>query len=151
MEYSALTASLTFGKALFVLPHFVGGTAAFIAAFHRKANPMVGLVGLVFVGFVGFLWTHDAIETFECRAAAAANQGELVEGVVASVKHTYARSGAGTLHFTVGNRSLSTWSLGANNDCGFIEPIGKVGGVKEGQTASVLLYQGKVIKFTSTP
>ena len=151
MEYSALSASTTLGKALFMLPHLVIGIWALVAALRKKANPFVGVGGAVFVGVVGFVWTHDFIESLQCRSAAAENNGEWLEGVVSAVRHTYARSGTGTLHFVIANRELTSWSSGINNDCGFIESIGKVGGVREGHMASVLLYQGKVIKFTSAP
>lgn len=134
-----------------MLPHLVIGTAALIAALKRKANPFVGLGGALFLGVVGFIWTHDFIETMQCRAAAEENQGEWVKGIVSGVRHTYSRSGTGTLHFVIDSREFTSWSSGINNDCGFIESIGKVGGVREGNMASVLLHQGKVIKFTSTP
>jgi hypothetical protein len=151
MEYSVLSASLTLGKALILLPHFLVGAWAFAASVLRKASPFVGVGGLVFVGAAGFLWAHGTIETYQCRAAARNGSGEWVTGVVSSVKYTYSKSGSGTLHFTVGGWELWSRSQGANNDCGFIEPLGKVGGVREGQSASVLLYDGKVIKFTSAP
>jgi hypothetical protein len=150
MEYSAVAASLTFGKALFVMPHLIGGSAALVAALKRKANPLVGVVGIVFVGAVGFALSNDTMESFSCRAAEVANRGEWVTGTIGSVRHTYSRGGDGTLHFTIGDRELSSRSSGINNDCGFIASFGKAGQPREGEMASALLHQGKVIKFTST-
>jgi hypothetical protein len=149
MEYSAFTAGLTFGKVLFMAPFMVAGATVLAAAILRKARPVAGLVGILFLGTGSFVLTSDAMASLQCRAAASSNEGEWVTGTVSSVKHTFRRSGDSTLHFSVGQRELTSRSAGINNDCGFIESFGKVARLKEGQQVSVLIYQGHAVRVVA--
>lgn len=149
MEYSTLSASFTFWKALLLLPHSCFGLGASWAAWNRKTNALTGFAGIFFIGMVAFVLTHDVIQTLQCRAAAQDNQGEWITGRVGKVTRTYARNGAMTLHFSIDGRPIHSAGFGTANECGFVESFGKAVNVKEGQEASVLLHEGKVIKFTS--
>jgi hypothetical protein len=148
MDYSAATAPLAFGKALFTLPHLIVGVGALVAAVKGKVNPFIALGGLVFVGVVGYVWISDAVLSVQCRQSAIKNDGTKVSGEVAGVVYSVSRGGQRSVRFSVGDHLVTSWTSGLNNDCGFIESVGRVYRPENGQKVDVLLYQGQLTRLT---
>jgi hypothetical protein len=150
MDYSAATAPLSFGKTLFALPHLLIGAGFLVASFMRKVRWYFGIAGSVFVVTVALVLINDASLAIQCHRAARDGEGTVVSGIVSSIERTYSRSGQATVSFVVGAERVSTRVSGINQDCGFLQSVGRTFRPTEGQALELLLFNGHIVRLRVT-
>jgi hypothetical protein len=162
MHYSAATASLSIGGALFVLPHLILGTGALIAGlsghtFLRGLSGVSGrivhvLIGAIFAGAALYSLLNGIYATHICRNAVREGAFTTIKGTV-ELTRRFAKSGYAYAEFKIGESSFRTNEVGLTCDCGFLTPIGKLVSIKSGMLAEAKIANGHIVELDiqSTP
>ena len=154
MEYSAATAPLSIGGAIFVLPHFVVGLALLVFGLRGKTilrgvKSKLGLavqvpIGLLFFGVAIWSVSSRVMETRECRTAEQRGEFVSIDGPVHIVSR-FTKPGNGYVDFKIGSKELRTRESGAPCDCGYILPLGKTLRLEDGMLVEAKAHGDKVI------
>ena len=152
--YSAADAPIAWTNALFVAPHLDFGSALLLATLRKKVwlRGMSGTVGLVVQFMAGALFfgvatksiASDVQQASACRTAAATRQATALEGPVV-VSERCTKPGYSYIRFSVEGHTLRTETVGLSGDCGFLQPLGKIARINEGEKVKVLALGEKVV------
>jgi len=156
MEYSATTASLSIGGAVFLLPHFVIGLVCLVFGMRGKTilrgvTSKLGLVvqlpvGLLFLGVAVWSVSTRVVETQQCRTAEERGEFVSVEGPVQIVSRS-TKPGNGHVDFKIGGKELRTYESGVSCDCGYVLPLGKTLRLEDGMLVQAKARGGNVISL----
>lgn len=146
MEYSAVSASLSIGDAIFVVPHLLIG---FVLLFFgcRGQSIMRGAsgknslfiqipAGALFFGLACWTIYNGIFDTLRCREAESKGEYQSLSGEVKIIER-FSKPGAGYVRFKIGEIEIKTNESGSSCDCGFIFPLGKTIRIKDGMNVDV--------------